>query len=49
MVLACDDNDNGCNDGGDQERDVNLDIGEENEPLVAAARFEFAGRLSAAY
>lgn len=49
MILACDDNDDGCDDGGDQERDVNLDVGEEDKPLVAATRFEFASGLSTAY
>jgi len=49
MVFAADKYHDGGDDGGDEECEVDLHVGEEDEPFVACALFEFACGLGAAY
>ncbi len=37
MVLSCDEDHDGCNNGANEEGKIDLDIGEENEPFVSRA------------
>lgn len=47
VVLARDDDDDGGYDGGDEEGEVDLHVGEEDEPFVACALLKFAGAFGA--
>lgn len=49
MVFTRDQHDDCGDDGGDEESEVDLHVGEEDEPFVAGALFEFARRFGAAY
>lgn len=46
--VAGDDDYDGRDDGGDEECEVDLHVGEEDEPFVAGAFFEFACGFGAA-
>jgi hypothetical protein len=46
-AVARDQDDDGGDDGGDEEGEVDLYVGEEDEPFVAGPGFEFACGLGA--
>ena len=45
MVLPCSKDDDSSDDGADKKGQVNLHVGEEDEPFVPCALLEFASRF----
>lgn len=49
MVFSRDEDNDGCNDCADEEGQIDLNVGEEDEPLVSGSFFELTSRFGAAY
>jgi hypothetical protein len=49
MIFPRDYDYDGCDNGRDEESKIDLDVGEENEPLIPRPFFELAGGFGTAY